>query len=215
MSLFIAPVLELLHDKLPGPAYSLLINILSHCLAFIQAVYSLSVPLLAKHPSEWNTQTFLPPFIALVTAYLALMSVYRTASWMLRTGVFFVKWGVLFGTLIAIAGYVMGSQQANNTSVISGRLWGLALDVINGGASEQRTSQTKRNLPKRPRVWESFDQHRAWNQDRNQPQSNGQIDASAIISSITEWWDRAKEITAEPGLSDEGKAGKGKTSVSR
>ncbi|KAF8908820.1 hypothetical protein CPB85DRAFT_1170380, partial [Mucidula mucida] len=158
---FIAPVLELLHAKLPAPAYSLLINILSHCLAFIQAVYSLSAPLLAKHPSEWNTQTFLPPFIALITAYLALMSVYRTASWMLRTGVFFVKWGVLFGMLVAVVGYLMGAQQANNTSVTSS-LWGLALDAINSDASEQHSSRTKRNLPKRPRVWESFDQHRAW-----------------------------------------------------
>ena len=109
-------VLQFLSDNLPSPLYSLLLYLLSHGLAFAQAVYTLTAAMMAKHPTEWDTQTVLPPLIAIFGAYLALASLYRTASWMLRTSFFFVKWGIIFGALMGGAGWMMASQQQSPQS---------------------------------------------------------------------------------------------------
>ena len=91
------------------------------------------------------------------------------------------------------------------------------MDAINGANANipRTTSQSQtRNPPNRPRVWESFDRHRAWNQQPEQLTHADELTPKAIIGKISEWWDQMKDIMAVP-VEGDGKTGKGKTSVSR
>ncbi|PBK95681.1 hypothetical protein ARMGADRAFT_894201, partial [Armillaria gallica] len=103
------PILSLLKEQLPPPVYSFIISMLSHCLAFCTAFYTLVGGLASTNPLQWNAQTVLPPLIAVFSAYFALLSLYRTTSWMLRTSFWFIKWGTIVAALIGASGWVFGS----------------------------------------------------------------------------------------------------------
>ncbi|KAK0476605.1 hypothetical protein IW261DRAFT_1421358 [Armillaria novae-zelandiae] len=176
---------------------------LSHCLAFCTAFYTLVGGLASTNPLQWDAQTVLPPLIAVFSAYFALLSLYRTTSWMLRTSFWFIKWGTIVAALIAASGWVLGSQQLQaNRNMLNHR---------NVGQSKRKS----RTPPQRPRVWETFDHHRAWQERQNRPESRSDFNAKEVIGTITRWWASAKDAVADARGQDDGNDSRAKTTVSR
>ncbi|CAA7259236.1 unnamed protein product [Cyclocybe aegerita] len=185
------PLLEYLAARLPPPLYSLLVSILSHSFATATAVAGLCGSLLSSHPSEWNAQTLLPPFITIVAAYLALASLYRTTRWFLRLTFFFVKWGTLFGVLIAGAGYLMGDATRDVVGtqgiipVVVDILAGLFDDTANGEDTRPKSRSTRRRKPNKPKPWDSFEQHKQWKYEQESDARRQNPQAQQVIDMIT------------------------------
>ncbi|KAF7315346.1 hypothetical protein MIND_00049200 [Mycena indigotica] len=191
---FLDPLLSFLSDQLPAPVYSLLLNILSHFLALGSALYTLLVGLLSTHPLQWDAQIVLPPLIALLTAYLALLSVYRTTAWMFRMSFFFVKWGTLFGGAIALASLVMAQQGGNAVDggrggIVAG-LGSFLLDALNGqgqnaaGGRRNRQKTKPSRTKRKPKAWESWDQHREWQYQEKEDLANNNQDVLGNIMKL-------------------------------
>ncbi|KAK0195226.1 hypothetical protein F5146DRAFT_277646 [Armillaria mellea] len=209
------PILSFLREQLPPPVYSFIISMLSHCLAFCTAFYTLVGGLASTNPLQWDAQTVLPPLIAVFSAYFALLSLYRTTSWMLRTSFWFIKWGTIVAALIAASGWVFGSQQLQaNRSVGWSSLGEVAMDMLNNPSIGQ-PKRKPRTPPQRPRVWETFDRHRAWQERRDEPESRGDFNAKVVIGTITRWWDFAKDAMVDGRGQDDGNDSRAKTTVSR
>ncbi|GLB44919.1 hypothetical protein LshimejAT787_1802560 [Lyophyllum shimeji] len=215
---FIDSALSYISETLPAPLYSFLIDALSHCLALFTAICALVTSLLSTSPFEWNAQKILPPLITLFAAYLALLSFYRTTTWMLRTTVFFVKWGTIFGALIAGVALVMGNAHEHglgNYDAMAG-LGSIFLDLLrgkgrraaarawaSGSRSHSRTSRTRGSEKRKPKPWESFEQHREWKYDETQAEEDG-ADAQKVIRDIlggagklvkeSGWWNAVKGV---------------------
>ncbi|KAK0438697.1 uncharacterized protein EV420DRAFT_566082 [Desarmillaria tabescens] len=215
---FLEPILSFLKEQLPPPVYSFIISMLSHCLAFCTAFYTLVGELVSTNPLQWDAQTLLPPLIAVFSAYIALMSLYRTTSWMLRTSFWFIKWGTIVAALIGASGWVLGSQQlqANKSGGLMpwSSLGEMAMDMLNS-PSGQTSKRKPRTPPQRPRVWESFDRHRAWQETKNEPESRSDFNAKEVIGAITRWWDMAMDVMADGRGQDDGNDSRAKTTVSR
>lgn len=190
------PLLEHIQSVLPPQLYSVLVSFLSH-----------SIALVSTKPWEWDLQSILPPLIGLLSAYLALVSLYRTTTWMIRTSWWFIKWGTTIAVLIAVVGWIVGTvnsigfPQSGNTASTFG---GVLLDAINSiGGSRDRSSSRSQSFRSRtkatarivhkPKPWESFERHRAWQQQ----QENG--DALKVVEDIvgaagqalkdSSWWE--------------------------
>jgi hypothetical protein len=172
-------ILLYIYETLPAPIYSFLINILANSLALFTALRALAISLVSTNPLSWDAQTVLPPLIGVFAAYLALLSLYRTTSWILRTSVWVLKWGTILGALIAGAGWVMGDRvdgSIGNYGFVSS-VGGFVLDVINGqgqnvvgrlrSKSRIRNSYPSRSTNKKPKIWESFERHREWENQQN------------------------------------------------
>jgi hypothetical protein len=165
---FLNPVLSYLKDNVPQPIYTVLVNLMAHFLAFISALISLLTSLVAKHPSEWDAQTFFPPIIAILTAYLALASLYRTTAWVVRTSVWFVTWSTVIAAIIAFAGAIFraGNGDLSLTGVVSS-----FMDAVSGmlnDASAKSRKARQRGTKGRPKAWESYDRHRDWQYQEDQ-----------------------------------------------
>ncbi|KAG7446457.1 uncharacterized protein BT62DRAFT_994069 [Guyanagaster necrorhizus] len=219
---FLEPILSFLKEQLPPPVYSFIISTLSQCLAFCAAFYALVSGLFSTSPLQWDAQTVLPPLIAVFSAYFALMSLYRTTSWMLRTSFWFIKWGTILAALIGASGWVFGSQQLHTNRSGGLMSWSslgkVAMDMLNShNAGQGRIPKPKpRTPPQRPRVWESFERHRAWQEGKSEPESRGDFNAKEVIGTITRWWDLAKDAMADGRRQeDDGNDSRAKTTVSR
>ncbi len=68
------PILSFLKEQLPPPVYSFIISMLSHCLAFCTAFYTLVGGLASTNPLQWNAQTVLPP------SHCCILSIFRPAE---------------------------------------------------------------------------------------------------------------------------------------
>lgn len=178
------PVLSYLSSVLPPPVYSALLTLLSHSLALITALYSLTATLFQSRPWEWDAQTIIPPLISVLAAYLAILSLYRTTSWMFRTSVWFMKWGSIIAALVAGAGWVAGNAggagvggQGGGGGGMMNFLGGLVLDALNGqgqnaaGGTRSRP-RTRSQTRSRPKPWDSFQQHRDWQYQENNDNAN-------------------------------------------
>lgn len=215
LTVCLEPMLSFLKEQLPPPVYSFIISMLSHCLAFCTAFYTLVGGLASTNPLQWEAQTVLPPLIAVFSAYFALLSLYRTTSWMLRTSFWFIKWGTIVAALIAASGWVLGSQQLQaNGSVGWSSLGEAAIDMLNNPNVGQ-SKRKSRAPPQRPRVWETFDRHRAWQERQNGPESRSDFNAKEVIGTITRWWDFAKDAMADVRGQDDGNDSRAKTTVLR
>ncbi|KAJ8468919.1 hypothetical protein ONZ45_g17065 [Pleurotus djamor] len=206
---FLDPVLDALFDRLPEPIYNLFIHFLAHALALFTALLSMLGTLLRTNPTEWDTQTILPPLITLLSAYLALVTLYRTTGWVFRTVFFFVKWGTIFAALGAAAGwYMAGAANANangngvGTFGLAASLGSFVLDILNGqnqnaaGGTRSRSGNSRRSKARsqkqdqrkeRPKPWESFDKHRNWQFQEDNKQGGGDAgydDAQQVIGNI-------------------------------
>ncbi|KAG6332605.1 hypothetical protein ID866_6483 [Astraeus odoratus] len=212
---FLDPLLDYLSDQLPSPLYSFLLSFLSHTLALLSALLSLAQSLVASKPWEWDAQTIIPPLISVLAAYLALHSLYRTTSWMFRTAFWFAKWGTILAVVSAGMGWYMADQNAGGgdgrgNSLISS-LGGVLTNILDGygGPTNTRSSRSRTSkTTTRPKSWESFDKHRAW-QYQEQQVREGPTDAQRIVSDIAAtasrllveggWWDAAKNVLAVNG----------------
>lgn len=209
---FLDPLLAYLSDSLPEPVYSFLITLLSHLLALGTALYALFLSLLSTHPLQWDAQAVIPPMIALLTSYLAIVSLYRTTSWVFRTSLWFVKWGTIFGGLVAAASWFFFQQDGNalaGRGLVAG-LGSLVLNMMNGDGrnaaggprTRSQTSKSKTKLRK-PKPWDSFEQHREWQYQENghgadrgdAPDVFGNImDAAGRVVKESGWWEVAKGL---------------------
>ncbi|KAL4073849.1 hypothetical protein J3A83DRAFT_2631174 [Scleroderma citrinum] len=233
-------VLDFLVEQLPPPLYSFILSFLTHALALLTALVSLVQSLVASKPWEWDAQTFIPPLISLLAAYLALHSLYKTTGWMIRTTFWFIKWGMILSAVSVGMGWYMANQHAGNALVPD--LSGILLNVLNGDgwdtADTSRSRSTpgqtssRTNVKSRPKSWESFSKHRAWQyQEQNNDREEG-TNAQQIISDIAAagsrilaeggWWNTAKGVFAgaatnqhQAGEHDRRKRGKRDRKTSR
>ncbi|KAG6820515.1 hypothetical protein H0H93_015988 [Arthromyces matolae] len=205
---FLVPILSYIHDVLPSPIYSFLINAVSHLLVLGSAAYDLVVSLLSRHPFDWDLQTVLPPLITLFAAYLALLSFYRTTTWMLRTTFFFVKWGTLIAIFIAsIAWFTGNGGTPSNYGGVVSTLGNAILAAMNGQTKKpaRRWSHKQSSRPRAssPKAWDSFQRHRDWN--RAEPQGDAAaLNAQNFINDIVGaadrlanqggWWELIKAV---------------------
>lgn len=230
-------ILLYLCETLPSPLYSLLINILANSLALFTALQTLLTSLIY---STWDPQSILPPLIAIFAAYLALLSLYRTTAWFLRTSLWILKWGTIFGALVAGAGWYLGNRvdgSVGNYAFVS-NFGGLVLDMINGqgqnvpphsgSKSRIRNSRNSRSPNGRPKIWESFERHREWqNQEQAaityQPPDLPQIfnDLAGVATKAVvgwRWWsivgdgDAAHDVVKDDERHSRRKTGSGSSS---
>jgi hypothetical protein len=220
---FLDPLLEYLSENLPAPVYSFLITLASHALALCTAFYALFLSLLSTHPLQWDAQTVLPPLIALLTSYLAIVSLYRTTSWMFRTSLWFMKWGTLLGGIVAGTSWLLFQQDGNGLAgrgIVAG-LGGIVLNMLNGdgrnAAGGPRTRSRSRNSAKKaagtrmkkPKPWDSFEQHREWQYQENGGAEGGQdvlanlMDQASKAVTGSGWWEVAKSVFAGQDASEE------------
>jgi hypothetical protein len=205
---FLEPVLDYLSDVLPYPIYSFLISLMSHCLAFVTALFTLLSSLISTHPSNWDTQAILPPLITVLAAYLSLVAFYRTTSWLFRTAIWFIKWGTVIGALAAGAGWFAAQPHngvgAYGTTALT-KIGGVILEMLNqrntnadaqaksgGSGSKKATSQTSQ---KRPKSREPFELHRERRQ-RQEGQGTQETDARELMDNIV---DAATEVLKQSG----------------
>lgn len=233
---FLGSLLSYLSDVLPPPLYSFLIDLVSHCLAFITALVTLFSSLLSTHPSHWDAQNVLPPLITVVVAYLGLVAFYRTTSWMFRTTIWFIKWGAILGVLAAGAGWVAGHSGSgvgaySALSEIGRFLVGTVTRSVENesGSSRSRSQRTNPgSSPKKPKAWESFQRHREWryqvhHEGRAQDPDTRELmndifNAAGKVLKESGWWG-IREGTSEgssqkPG-NRKGSPGKSKAGTSR
>ncbi|KAH8828534.1 hypothetical protein DL96DRAFT_1799600 [Flagelloscypha sp. PMI_526] len=172
--------LDPLFDSLPEPLRHFAITFLAHSFALIMA-------------------NLLPPIITLLAAYLALLSLYRTTTWTFRLVFWFIKWGGLFGILMALVGWTLGSNSLSsfvNTGTlysIGSLVWGLLNDQSErqrGSSRPNTRSQTRsRTAPRageRPSVWDSFDRHREWQDRRNAEAGEASSDVVQDVVDLAE-----------------------------
>ncbi|KIY63351.1 hypothetical protein CYLTODRAFT_426176 [Cylindrobasidium torrendii FP15055 ss-10] len=198
--------LQYVQDNVPYPIYAFILLLLSHLYAIGRALGTLVLALLAKNPAEWDMQTVLPPFIAILVTYFTLVSIYRTTTFFIRTSFFFIKWGFILAVVAGGLGWVMGQQRGEPAT--SFPIIEVAMDFINRVPRTVSLSQPRNpTSQQRPRVWESFEQHEAWKQSHEQ---NDALDAQAVIEGITDWWDKARDVVNEAKVKQD--AGKGKAS---
>lgn len=185
------PLLDYLQDNLPWPVYSVIISTLSNSLALFTAVANLLLSLLHTNPLNWNAQTVFPPLLALLTAYLALVSLYRTTTWMFRTSLWFVKWGTIVGGLIAVLAWLSGGTNVDALSILTG--------LVDGEPHTTATRRKPQSRKQRPKAWESFAGHQAWQYQENKPAKN-EAEISQFLKSIVEknaWWQLASSFMGE------------------
>jgi len=215
---FLDPLLSYLSSVLPPPVYQVVFSLLSNLLAILASLLSISSALI--NSESWSLQAVLPPLITMFVAYLAILSIYRTTVWMLRSTLFFIKWSVILAALFAGAGYLIGQQ---NNGVQVGLAWpagiitslgGLMLDALSKQNQGQESSQSRsksnsqssRSRPNKanpnpnPKSWESWSQHKAWQEGQKQQTEAGQVDGQKIMADIvgavrsSGWWDMAKSV---------------------
>jgi len=214
---FLGPLLSYLSDVLPPPLYSFLIDVLSHCLAFITALLTLLSSFLSIHPSQWDAQTVLPPLITVIAAYLGLIAFYRTTSWMFRTTIWFIKWGTILGVLAAGAGWIAGhfGSSVGPYGVVSelGRfLFGTITRSVENGSGSSRSRSQRNNAGsshKKPKSWESFQRHREWRSQKRREGRAQDPDARELMNDIfnaagrvlkeSGWWGILGQGTSEGG----------------
>ncbi|KAI6002803.1 hypothetical protein EDD15DRAFT_2157478 [Pisolithus albus] len=210
---FLDPLLDFLSDQLPPPLYTFLLSFLSHTITLLTSLISLAQSVIAAKPWEWDPQTIIPPLISILAAYLALYSLYRTTGWMFRTVFWFVKWGTILAALSAGVGWYMANQNSSGTGnddLISslGKAFvsvpnshGCDTADVDPPHSQMNTaSQTGEKV--RPKPWDSFDKHRAWQHQKQAGSGAGISNAQQIMADIAtaagrtlmqgNWWDAAK-----------------------
>ncbi|PPQ98456.1 hypothetical protein CVT24_004136 [Panaeolus cyanescens] len=196
-------IFNFLADTLPQPLYSIAIKVLSHAFAAITAASTLLASLLNTSPQDWNLQTILPPLITLFAAYIALLSIYRTTTWFIRTVFFFVKWGGIIAALAAGAGYFMAQPGGGGGQVMPGIGGFLFNTLFNRNPTP---ASNPNNRAKRPKPWNSFQEHREWQYQEQatfQPTMN---DADNFVRVVTEtaknamdWWNGIVEDAQKTG----------------
>lgn len=112
---------------------------------------------------------------------------------MFRTVFWFVKWGTILAALSAGVGWYMANQNSSGTGND---------DLISslGKAFMNTASQTGEKV--RPKPWDSFDKHRAWQHQKQAGSGAGISNAQQIMADIAtaagrtlmqgNWWDAAK-----------------------
>ncbi|KIJ49681.1 hypothetical protein M422DRAFT_28046 [Sphaerobolus stellatus SS14] len=134
---------------LPRPLLDALQTIYYNVISLSQHYRSLTKMSYAEAAATLHLEAILPPLISILAIYFALFSLYRTTAFFVRTTIFFVKWGTMLGIIAAGFGYIQ-----------SGTLPEPLNSLLNGPTAQKRKTKARRG-PK-PRVWDSFDQHRRW-----------------------------------------------------
>ncbi len=82
------------------------------------------------------------------------------------------------------SGWVFGHQQLQvNRSGGWTSLGEVAMDMLNNPNVGQ-SKRKPRTPPQRPRVWETFDRHRAWQERQKEPESRSDFNAKEVIGTI-------------------------------
>ncbi|KAF8520397.1 hypothetical protein BU17DRAFT_88988 [Hysterangium stoloniferum] len=150
--------LATLRDILPQYLIDSLANLYFHVVSLGQNLLNVSL-------DSINLQTILPPIISLFAIYFALLSLYHTTTFLVRATIFFVKWGALIGVLGVALGYIAGPK---------------SFSLFNTNSARRKPSRA-RNV--KPRSWDSFDQHRQW-QETQQEAASFASDAAQFAQEI-------------------------------
>ncbi|TFL04863.1 hypothetical protein BDV98DRAFT_562948 [Pterulicium gracile] len=227
---FLDPVLQLIEDKLPAPAYAAFETFLSNFIAHAGGLNTIISTLFRTDFSEWNAQTIVPPLITILVAYLALLNLYKTTRWFVRSAFFMLKWGTILSALMGGAGYFMsGWGQEVATRGFTSAAMSAILDLVNGqgrdatGGDKNRYNTRSRTRGSKPSMWDSFAQHQDWNQQEaeHEDESEGSKLMKGIAKAAVQvlnnngWLEAAKSVVedatteAKKGM-DANKGGKGK-----
>jgi hypothetical protein len=184
---FLDPLLDYLADRLPGPLYDALFNLLSYGILLLSGALSLIASLPSWKPWEWDAQTILPPLISVLAAYYVLLTMYRTTGWMIRLGIGMVKWTVI----VAAVAWFMGSNGANGGGISS-----FIGELVNGHGNNRNPSGRRggsgsgAGAANRPRPWDSFNAHRQYQYNENEARDhtdnddNDDNDVQSVIQQV-------------------------------
>lgn len=209
---FLDPLLDYLSDALPYPLYAFVTTFLTQFIALTSGLFSLFSSLISSKPWQWDAQSIIPPLMSFLAAYLAILSLYRTTSWMVRSSLWFVKWGSIIGALCAGAGWYAGNGGggANGIGGVGRVVSSFLMDALNGqgqnaagGQRSTRKARTRSRTNKKPKAWDSFEEHEEWRyQEEKDAEGSDTGDAQKIIGDIIgaagrviqdgSWWDTAK-----------------------
>ena len=228
---FLDPILELIEDKLPAPAFAAFETFLSNFIALSGGLISIISTLFRTDFSQWNAQTIVPPLITILAAYLALFNLYKTTRWFVRSAFFMLKWGTILSALLGGAGYFMSGwgQEVAANGLTSAAMSAL-LDMVNGqgrdatGGDKHRYNTRSKTRGSKPTMWDSFAQHQDWNKQEAGEQEE-ESEGSKLMKGIAKaavqvlnnngWLEAAKSVVedatteAKKGM-DSSKGGKGK-----
>jgi len=192
---FLKPLFSYISSCLPPPVSSALLILITHGLAFFNALLGLGTALITSKPSDWDAQRILPPLITLLAAYLALASAVRTATWVVRTTAWLIKWGIIAAVVSAVLAWSLGAVSGGGVIVPS--LIAMVSDIFNGRWKDAATGGSRgsyqRSRP-RPQAWDSFEQH--WEYQFEEEQWNAANPASSaaqVQQFVADALNRAKD----------------------
>ncbi|KAJ3487676.1 hypothetical protein NLI96_g3370 [Meripilus lineatus] len=211
---FLDPLLDYLSDILPTPIYLIVDTLLVNWVALLSSLYTLTLTLISSSPTNWNSQTLIPPLITLLAAYFALLTFYRTATWFIRTTFAFIKWGIILSFLGMAVGYLVanGGTQGLGLSTLVGSggilpsVGGFLLGLLSGGG--QGGGDATGGRRQRPNSWDTWDQHRQWQYEAyGQGGNQGGAGVQEVIQNILGgagrivqqggWWETAKGMAED------------------
>jgi hypothetical protein len=231
----ISPLLKFIAAYLPTSLYPTVLTLVSHLFATATTISRLWNSLFSQTPTAtgWNIHAFLPAIITILAAYLALASLYRTTSWVFRTSFWFIKWSIIISILLTGMSYYTGNDVAVENRGIIPDIGRYVINMANGGQGSEdwrrvKSRQKRKQKSQRPKVWESFERLREWQQQQvNDAPVQGEQLMSMIAGAAdhvlekSEWWTAVKNIwgnseeDSQDGSSKNTNRGKSRTGKSR